>query len=98
MPGCRQTETASGGLSPEGCFLFVFSQSCRSGVALRTNEMKRNVMKYLMLVLALVMGGGTSMVVGADLSRGFLLVANKGEHTLGIIDTAARKPIATVDE
>lgn len=36
--------------------------------------------------------------VGADLSKGFLLVANKGDHTLGIIDTAAGKQIATIDE
>jgi YVTN family beta-propeller protein len=31
-------------------------------------------------------------------STGYLLVANKGEHTLGIIDTAAGRQIATVPE
>ena len=33
-----------------------------------------------------------------DLSRGLLLVANKGEHTLGLIDPVAGKMIATVPE
>ena len=33
-----------------------------------------------------------------DLSRGLLLVANKGEHTLGLIDQVAGKMIATVPE
>src|SRR6185369_3225635 len=31
-------------------------------------------------------------------SGGFLLVANKGDHTLGIIDVAAGRQIATVPE
>ena len=31
-------------------------------------------------------------------SRGLLLVANKGDHTLGIIDPVEGKQIATVDE
>ena len=31
-------------------------------------------------------------------SRGLLLVANKGDHTLGIIDPVEGKEIATVDE
>jgi YVTN family beta-propeller protein len=55
-------------------------------------------MKFLRLVLALMVGSGTSMMAGGDLSKGFLLVANKGEHTLGIIDPVAGKQIATVDE
>ena len=33
-----------------------------------------------------------------DLSKGLLLVANKGDHTLGLIDTVAGKMIATVPE
>ena len=39
-----------------------------------------------------------AVVTGAaeDLSRGILLVANKGDHTLGLIDTAAGKMFATV--
>jgi len=35
---------------------------------------------------------------GAELSKGYLLVANKGDHTLGVIDTVAGKQIAAVDE
>jgi DNA-binding beta-propeller fold protein YncE len=34
----------------------------------------------------------------SDLSKGLLLVANKGDHTLGIIDPVEGKQIATVDE
>lgn len=34
----------------------------------------------------------------SDPSRGYLLVCNKGEHSLGIIDVEAGKQIATVDE
>src|ERR1041385_8340840 len=33
-----------------------------------------------------------------DLSKGLLIVANKGDHTVGIIDTVAGKQIATIDE
>jgi YVTN family beta-propeller protein len=44
----------------------------------------------------------TLIVVGAEFasakSGGYLLVANKGDHTLGIIDTAAGRQIATVPE
>ena len=39
-----------------------------------------------------------SAVAAEDLSRGVLLVANKGDHTLGIIDPVAGRQIATVDE
>jgi YVTN family beta-propeller protein len=35
---------------------------------------------------------------GTDSANGFLLVANKGDHTLGVIDTATGKMIATVPE
>src|SRR5262252_218743 len=35
---------------------------------------------------------------GASVKAGYLLVANKGEHTLGIIDVAAGRQIATVPE
>jgi len=34
----------------------------------------------------------------APSSRGFVLVCNKGDHTLGIIDPAAGRQIATIDE
>jgi len=44
----------------------------------------------------------TLVVAGAEFapakSAGYLLVANKGDHTLGIIDTAAGRQIATVAE
>jgi len=54
-------------------------------------------MKYFILAVALILGC-CMFAFGADLSKGLLLVANKGDHTLGIIDTVAGKQIATVDE
>src|ERR1044071_7851172 len=54
-------------------------------------------MKYFILPVALILGFSMS-ASAAHSSKGFLLVANKGDHTLGIIDTAAGKQIATVDE
>lgn len=41
---------------------------------------------------------GSVYVLNASPNTGFLLVANKGEHTLGIIDPAAGRQIATVTE
>jgi DNA-binding beta-propeller fold protein YncE len=41
---------------------------------------------------------GSAAPNGLTTSRGFLLIANKGDHTLGIIDPVAGKEIATVDE
>jgi YVTN family beta-propeller protein len=46
------------------------------------------------LVVAIALAG-TAYQMNAD---GLLIVANKGEHTMGIIDTAAGQQIATVEE
>jgi YVTN family beta-propeller protein len=53
----------------------------------------------LLIVLAVTAEGGSRMN-GASTSPagGLLLVANKGDHTLGIIDAAAGRQIATVEE
>ncbi len=53
-------------------------------------------------LLALAVLAGVSLMgapsLGTSASKGLLLVANKGEHTLGIVDTRAGKQIATVAE
>jgi hypothetical protein len=47
--------------------------------------------------VALTAEGGSRMTEAADgHAGGLLLVANKGEHTLGIIDPVAGKQIATI--
>lgn len=50
----------------------------------------------LTLLAALV--GWLSLNAAETAAGGFLLVANKGDHTLGLIDTVAGKMIATVPE
>ena len=50
----------------------------------------------LLLVLAAAEGG--SPVTAKPAASGLLLVANKGDHTLGIIDPAARQQVATVEQ
>jgi len=53
----------------------------------------------LLAVLAVTVGGNSRMTnASATPSRGVLLVANKGDHTLGIIDPAAGRQVATVGE
>src|SRR5216683_7956721 len=53
----------------------------------------------LLAALALAGEGGSRVTEAADgKSDGVLLVANKGEHTLGIIDPEAGKQLATVEE
>ena len=53
----------------------------------------------LLAALALAAEGGLRMTEAADgQAGGLLLVANKGEHTLGIIDPVAGKQIATVEQ
>jgi YVTN family beta-propeller protein len=47
--------------------------------------------------LTLVVLGGISLL-GASSPHGLVLVANKGDHTLGIIDPAVARQIATVTE
>jgi YVTN family beta-propeller protein len=53
----------------------------------------------LLLVVAVTAEGGSRVtdVPAAD-SAGLLLVANKGDHTLGIIDPVAGKQVATVEQ
>jgi DNA-binding beta-propeller fold protein YncE len=48
--------------------------------------------------LLLLVGLCASAQNGSAPSRGMLLVANKGEHTLGIIDPAQGRQLTTVDE
>lgn len=50
----------------------------------------------ILLVLGVALPSDISSARAAE--KGFLIVANKGEHTLGVIDPAAGKQIATVDE
>ena len=53
----------------------------------------------LLAVLAVTVEGGSPMTnASAHPSRGVLLVANKGDHTLGIIDPEAGRQVATVPE
>jgi YVTN family beta-propeller protein len=51
----------------------------------------------LLAVLALA-EGGSRVIEASEGSAGLLLVANKGEHTLGIIDPVAGKQIAVIEE
>jgi YVTN family beta-propeller protein len=52
-------------------------------------------MERALLLIAVVAG---ISLTSASSPRGLLLVANKGEHTLGIIDPAAMRQVATVAE
>lgn len=52
-------------------------------------------MDLCLLLITLLAG---ISLAGASSDNGVLLVANKGEHTLGIVDTAANQQIATVAE
>jgi YVTN family beta-propeller protein len=55
--------------------------------------------RFIMLILSLIIGAVVvSGMRAPSASRGTLLVANKGEHTLGIIDPEAGKQVATVPE
>src|SRR5271163_2614390 len=49
-------------------------------------------------ILPLILGFLAMSNAGSPPSAGVLLVANKGEHTLGIIDSEAGKQLATVPE
>ena len=61
--------------------------------------MIRRMKTKLILLTALVVATSSFAASAAeDLSQGILLVANKGDHTLGLIDTVAGKMIATVPE
>ncbi|HET6897270.1 MAG TPA: hypothetical protein VFK70_02940, partial [Vicinamibacteria bacterium] len=56
-------------------------------------------MAVIAAAAALAAEGGSRMTEAADgHAGGWLLVANKGEHTLGIIDPVAGKQIATIPE
>jgi YVTN family beta-propeller protein len=50
------------------------------------------------LLLLLLAAWGTSAPPASSSTRGFLLVANKGDHTLGIVDPKSGRQIATVAE
>jgi YVTN family beta-propeller protein len=53
----------------------------------------------LLVVLAVAAGGSSPMTnASAPPSSGLLLVANKGDHTLGIIDPVAGRQVAVVEE
>lgn len=52
----------------------------------------------LVAFLALAEGGSRVIEASETAASGLLLVANKGEHTLGIIDPVAGKQIAVVEE
>lgn len=59
--------------------------------------MSRPIMLLLPLILVAVIGSSSSFTASGA-SRGILLVANKGDQTLGIIDPDAGKQVATVAE
>lgn len=52
----------------------------------------------LLVVLAVSAEGGSRVTDAPAAASGFLLVANKGDHTLGIIDPVAGRQVATVEE
>src|SRR5437879_12165931 len=59
-------------------------------------------MRFVLVVIALCLSAAFLLVrtraVEADTLSSFLLVANKGDHTLGLVDPQAGLQIATVDE
>jgi DNA-binding beta-propeller fold protein YncE len=59
-------------------------------------------MRFVLVVIALSLSAAFLLVrtrsVEADTLSSFLLVANKGDHTLGLVDPQAGLQIATVDE
>jgi YVTN family beta-propeller protein len=60
--------------------------------------MLRNV-AMLLVILAVAAGEGSRMTnASTKPAGGLLLVANKGDHTLGIIDPEAGRQVATVEE
>jgi len=52
----------------------------------------------LVFAAAMAEGGSDMTNASAPPARGLLLVANKGDHTLGIIDPAAGRQVAAVEE
>jgi len=61
--------------------------------------MESRIFRLLFIAGAFLIAGLCAAAqYGATPSRGLLLVANKGEHTLGIIDPVEGKQIAKVDE
>ncbi len=52
----------------------------------------------LMLALGVALPLSSTLSSAAAVGKGVLIVANKGDHTLGVIDSAAGKQTATVDE
>jgi YVTN family beta-propeller protein len=50
------------------------------------------------VLVVIAKGGSSSAAATGGASSGLLLVANKGDHTLGLIDPDAGRQIATIDE
>jgi YVTN family beta-propeller protein len=63
---------------------------------LRHVTRRRRGTLFVLFAISAVLAWGAQN--GFAKSAGYLLVANKGDHTLGIIDTAAGRQIATVPE
>ena len=58
----------------------------------------RSTLSALICLLACLQAGNAFGAGAANSSKGLLLVANKGDHTVGIIDPDAGRQIAAVDE
>lgn len=56
------------------------------------------MLRPMLMMLPLILGGIVLAAVRNPSPRGLLLVANKGDQTLGIIDTGAGKQVAAVPE
>lgn len=52
----------------------------------------------LLVAFAMTSEGGSHLTVASAPSRGLLLVANKGDHTLGIVDPDTGRQLAKVEE
>jgi DNA-binding beta-propeller fold protein YncE len=63
-------------------------------------HLRESAMRYSLIILAVTVSlvSNVSNTGAASTSHGTLLVANKGDHTLGIIDPDAGRQIATVPE
>lgn len=60
--------------------------------------MRLPIVFYTLVAVWLFMANVSQTPTGAAATPEFLLVANKGDHTLGIVDVTAGKQIATVQE
>ena len=62
---------------------------------MKNPHLQTTIVSLVMLVIPLLRA---STPAGPSVSHGFLLVANKGDHTLGIIDPDSGQQVAVVDE